>query len=172
MNHLVLRWRSLWLLAALLALTAPLAPPLAAQEPTRTVSDDEVNKIAKEVYCPVCESTPLDVCETQACADWRELIRTKLAAGETPQEIFAYFAEQYGDRVLATPPARGLSLLLWIWPFVALIGGAAIFGRYMLNMRRAAAESKGAMPETAVAHPVPPAKDPYVTRIEQELKGE
>ncbi|MFN2293577.1 MAG: cytochrome c-type biogenesis protein CcmH, partial [Candidatus Promineifilaceae bacterium] len=41
----------------------------------RTVTDDEVNEVARDVYCPVCENTPLDVCQTQACADWRELIR-------------------------------------------------------------------------------------------------
>ena len=34
------------------------------------VTDDQVNEIAREVYCPVCENTPLDVCDTQACADW------------------------------------------------------------------------------------------------------
>ncbi len=159
--------RYLWLLLLLLT-----TAPAMAQEGGRVVTDDEVNAIAKEVYCPVCESTPLDVCETQACADWRELIRAKLAAGETPQQIFAYFAEQYGDRVLATPPPRGISLLLWIWPFVALIGGAAILGRYMLNMRRAAAEKGATFLETAVAPTPAPAKDPYIARIEEELKGE
>ena len=61
----------------------------------REVSDDEVNDVAQELYCPVCENTPLDVCGTQACADWRELIRTKLAQGETAQDVYAYFARQY-----------------------------------------------------------------------------
>ncbi len=167
-RYLVWLLRYAWLLLLLLA------TPAMAQEGGRLVTDDEVNAIAKELYCPVCESTPLDVCETQACADWRELIHAKLAAGETRQEILAYFGENYGDRVLATPPARGLSLLLWVWPFVAFIGGALIFGRYMVNMRRAAAasENEKAMRETAVSYPIPPTKDPYIARIEQELKGE
>ena len=61
------------LLAAGLALAQNPNPPVP--------SDDQVNAIAKQLYCPVCENIPLDVCGTQACAQWRELIREKLAAG-------------------------------------------------------------------------------------------
>ena len=88
----------------LLALLVLLPATVYAQD---DISDDEVNEVAKDLYCPVCESTPLDVCPTQACADWRELIRTKLAAGETRQDVLEYFARQYGDGVLADPPRRG-----------------------------------------------------------------
>ncbi len=156
--------------ALLFALLLAVTVPVLAQDGERVVTDDEVNEIAKEVYCPVCESTPLDVCETQACADWRELIRTKLASGETKDDVFSYFAEQYGDRVLASPPPRGLNLLLWIWPFVALIGGGIIFVRYLRNMRQTAAEMATGG-ETAVSA-TPDVPDQYISRIEQELKGE
>ena len=44
-------------------------------------TDNEVNAIASKLYCPVCPNTPLDVCETQACADWRAQIRDQLTAG-------------------------------------------------------------------------------------------
>ena len=44
-------------------------------------TDDDVNAVAKKLYCPVCPNTPLDVCETQACEDWRAQIRDQLAAG-------------------------------------------------------------------------------------------
>src|SRR5512144_1761258 len=73
-----------------------------AQGPTP--SDDDVNKIAKQLYCPVCESTPLDVCPTEACRQWREVIRTMLTEGKNEAEIKQYFAEQYGVRVLNVPP--------------------------------------------------------------------
>src|SRR5512147_940469 len=72
-----------------------------------TPSDDEVNAIARKLYCPVCESTPLDVCPTQACKEWRELIRTMLAEGKTEDEILQHFVDQYGARVLAEPPKEG-----------------------------------------------------------------
>ena len=55
-----------------------------AQE--RAVTDDQVNAIAQQLYCPVCENVPLDVCPTAACAQWRATIREKLEAGwGTPQ---------------------------------------------------------------------------------------
>ncbi|HET6824267.1 MAG TPA: cytochrome c-type biogenesis protein CcmH, partial [Anaerolineales bacterium] len=58
--------------------------PVSAQGPTPT--DDEVNRIAKQLYCPVCESTPLDACPTEACRQWRDLIRTMLAEGRSEAE--------------------------------------------------------------------------------------
>ena len=86
------------------------AVPALAQD--TAVTDDDVNAVAKDLFCPVCESTPLDVCPTQACADWRELIREQLAEGRTPPAVQAYFARQYGAGLLANPPHRGLTLIL------------------------------------------------------------
>ncbi len=141
----------------------------AAAQSGDPVTDDEVNEIAKEVYCPVCESTPLDVCETKACADWRELIRTKLGEGQTKSEIFQYFADQYGDRVLASPPREGFNLILWVGPIVAVIIGAALFSRYLRGLRLAAAGSE-LMVSTAVPQPTPDTTDTdYISRIEKEL---
>ena len=49
---------------------------LAQDQEPNVPSDDEVNAIARKMYCPVCENVPLDVCPTQACMEWRELIRS------------------------------------------------------------------------------------------------
>ncbi len=142
----------------------------------REVTDNEVNSIAREVYCPVCESTPLDVCQTQACADWRDLIRTKLENGETRQDVYDYFAEQYGGRVLATPPREGLNLLLWIMPVAAVIIGGFFFSRFMKNLRMAGGDGKEdeiETVETAVvppsSSPIPQSDDEYIAQVEREL---
>ena len=135
----------------------------------REVSDDEVNEIAQDLYCPVCENTPLDVCGTQACADWRELIRTKLAQGDTAQDVYDYFARQYGDSVLASPPREGINLILWLFPIVAVVLGLIFFGRYLQTLRTATvAAPAGLEGETAVS--TSPAPDNYAARIEQELQ--
>lgn len=165
-----LKWRTASLLAICLVvvtfLSFALITPALAQE---QITDDDVNEIAKEVYCPVCESTPLDVCETKACADWRELIRSKLGDGQTKQQIFDYFATQYGDRVLASPPRDGFGLILWLWPIVAVAVGLFFFGRYLRSLRSASAaelsENLATEPEAAVAEP----PDDYTARIENEL---
>ena len=83
-------------------------------------TDNEVNAIASKLYCPVCPNTPLDVCETQACADWRAQIRDQLTAGWSEEQVMAYFVEQYGERVLAEPERSGFNSLVWILPVVAV----------------------------------------------------
>ena len=119
--------RRLYLFSAVLAVlgallilgraTAQQATPL----PAITVSDDQVNAVAHELYCPVCENIPLDVCPTQACAQWRELIRLKLSEGSTKEQIKQYFAAQYGDRVLAEPPRQGLNWLVAILQYYVMM---------------------------------------------------
>jgi cytochrome c-type biogenesis protein CcmH len=141
----------------------------AAQEPVPTPSDNEVNRVAQEMYCPVCENIPLDVCPTQACQEWRELIRLRLSEGWTEQEIKDYFAAQYGDRVLAEPPRRGLNWLVYILPVVAFVAGAGIVWRVILSMRRKAPDSSAAGTGTASAVPPVPTDDPYLAELEQEL---
>ena len=72
-------------------------------------TDDEVNAIAKQLFCPVCENIPLDTCGTEACEQWRGVIRDKLAEGWTEDQIKTYFVDQYGDRVLAEAYPRAHS---------------------------------------------------------------
>ena len=98
-----------------------------AQDGTPYVpTDDEVNAIAKNLYCPVCPNTPLDVCETQACKDWRDQIRNQLAAGWSEEQIIDYFVTQYGERVLAEPQRKGFSSLVWVLPVLIVLTGGGI----------------------------------------------
>jgi cytochrome c-type biogenesis protein CcmH len=131
-----------------------------AQEPTP--SDDEVNAIARQLYCPVCENVPLDVCPTQACAQWRATIREKLTLGWSEAQIKESFVAQYGDRVLAAPPARGFNWLVYLIPPVALAVAGVLLWQTMRRWQRAGREA--APPAT------PTASDPYVQRLEEELK--
>lgn len=158
---------ALFLLGFLLLVT----PVLAQDEP---VTDDDVNAVAKDLFCPVCESTPLDVCPTQACADWRELIRQQLSEGSTAEEVQAYFARQYGDGVLANPPKQGFSLILWLLPVVAVVLGGAFFSRFMRRLRTSAAEDEAEFERDEVETAVPATSTSptdYKTRLEEELRN-
>jgi cytochrome c-type biogenesis protein CcmH len=110
-----------------------IAFPVAAQ----TVTDDDVNAIAKKMYCPVCENIPLDVCPTQACADWRGEIRQQLENGSTEQQIIDSFVVRYGERVIGTPQdpfLRALSLLTpWLIGAVAALVALISFNRWRRN---------------------------------------
>jgi len=184
--------RTLYVLltAFLVFLLLALALPALAQEPTvpatGAVTDDEVNAVAKQLYCPICESTPLDVCATQACADWREVIRTKLSEGQTADEIKAYFELQYGPQALAEPPRTGFTQLVWILPVVAVVVGGFFFVRYVRSLQAGADSLAAAGPDAeAPVQPGPaakapmakanmaqesPAQDDYRSRIESELR--
>jgi cytochrome c-type biogenesis protein CcmH len=135
---------------------------VAAQSPTP--SDDQVNAIAKQLYCPVCENISLDVCPTQACAQWRALIREKLADGWSEDQIKDYFVAQYGDRVLSTPPTRGFNWLVYILPPVIFLGGVYLVFRILRSMK----SKKPAVDRTPA---VPTGQnDPYISRLEAELE--
>jgi cytochrome c-type biogenesis protein CcmH len=144
------------LLALVIALTTH---TVSAQGPTPT--DDEVNRIAKQLYCPVCESTPLDACPTEACRQWRDLIRTMLAEGKSEEEIKQYFVEHYGVRVLAEPPNR---LATYLIPAIAILLGAfLLFRGFQMWIRPS--RTRAAMETEQRSAP-----DPYIARLEEELK--
>ncbi len=151
-----LRLWSGWLLGLLTLVWV--APALAQGRP---VSDDEVNAVAKQLYCPVCENEPLDVCGTQACQDWREEIRVQLSAGATPDQVMDDFAQRYGERVLAEPRFAGFGIALWLLPAIALVVGGWFFLRYLRSIQTPPTPAPAAPAATDEA---------YVQRIEQELK--
>ncbi|HCE16654.1 MAG TPA: hypothetical protein DEQ80_02225 [Anaerolinea thermolimosa] len=133
-----------------------------AQQPTP--SDNDVNRVARQLYCPVCENVPLDVCPTTACQEWRELIRLKLSEGWSDEQIKEYFAMQYGDRVLAEPPQRGLNWLIYVLPPVAILAGAVLVVRILRKM-----QVKPTPAEVAPPPSLSP-EDEYLKRVEEELK--
>jgi cytochrome c-type biogenesis protein CcmH len=128
-------------------------------------TDDDVNAIAKQLYCPVCENIPLDVCPTQACEQWRATIREKLAEGWEEKQIKDYFVAQYGDRVLAEPPARGLNWLIYILPpVVILIGAYVLFRAFKTWTRTPPPQSAPRAPSLSGPD------DPYAAQLEEELR--
>lgn len=157
-----------WFLAAalVLALTGLFYQTAFAQD--TTPSDDEVNAIAKQLYCPVCENTPLDVCPTEACRQWRELIRQQLAEGKTEEEIKQYFVNNYGARVLSEPPRTGFNWLVYIIPPVSILIGAII----LFNSVRAWTKPKFVKAGTGQEKEArgSSSDDEYTKRLEEELK--
>jgi cytochrome c-type biogenesis protein CcmH len=141
---------------------------VSAQQPTP--SDDQVNAVARQLYCPVCENIPLDVCPTTACAQWRELIRQKLAEGKNEQQIKDYFAEQYGARVLGTPPPKGINWLVYLVPPIAILAGIYVLYRALRSWRQPT-QPADLSPSTdgppVVSNPV---QDEYIQRLEDEVR--
>jgi cytochrome c-type biogenesis protein CcmH len=158
----------LFALILTLLLRVMLVGAVSAQQPTP--SDDQVNQIAKQLYCPVCENIPLDVCPTTACAQWRELIREKLADGWTEQQIKDYFVLQYGDRVLGTPPAKGINWLVYLVPPIAILAGVYILFRAFRSWKRPVQADNQKPNDSEVTQTVDPDQDEYINRLEEEIR--
>ncbi|MFQ5813667.1 MAG: cytochrome c-type biogenesis protein CcmH [Anaerolineae bacterium] len=148
------------LLVLLLGLFLSLfVPGLAQAQPS-----DEVTQVSKELYCPLCSGLRLDICDLPLCDQMREVIRQKLAAGETKEQIKAYFVEQYGQVVLGVPPKRGGTILAWVLPFlVVLVAGGWMYRLARRWTQRQATEKA----EAAAPQPLPAE---YVERLERELE--
>jgi cytochrome c-type biogenesis protein CcmH len=138
------------------------ATRVSAQETIPT--DDDVLAVAKKLYCPVCPNTPLDVCETQACQDWRAQIKDQLTAGWSEQQIIDYFVAQYGERVLAEPQRSGFTSLVWVLPIIAFLLGGVIVWQVLKNWKSQPAKRA---PVSTALQDIPPET---LARIEKELR--
>jgi cytochrome c-type biogenesis protein CcmH len=115
------------------------------------VSEDEVHTIASELRCVVCQNLSVADSPSEMARQMRDLIRERLAAGDRPAEVKAYFVQRYGDWVLLAPPARGLNLLLWLAPFGAVVAGLVVVATLARRWRRQAPRELAATPPVAQA---------------------
>jgi cytochrome c-type biogenesis protein CcmH len=80
-----------------------------------------------EIMCPVCNTT-LDQSDSPIARRMKADIASRIAAGQSKQQIKDELVAQFGTKVLAAPPAKGFNLLAWLLPFAALFGGALVLG--------------------------------------------
>ncbi len=132
-----------------------------ASLPASADLDSQTLQVAKGLYCPVCPGVPLDVCDTQACQQWRALIRERLSQGQSPAQIEAYFVEQYGERVLGAPRAEGFNLFIYALPAFAVSAGAALL--FLFTKRHSLRPAAPSELQT-------PISNSYRSRIESELR--
>jgi len=78
-----------------------------------------------ELVCPTCKTT-LDQSDAPVARRMKQILRERLAAGATAEEIKAELVAQFGPGVLAEPPKSGFDLLAWLVPLGLL--GAGAFG--------------------------------------------
>ena len=170
-------WLGVWVLLFISGgLLLMMTTAVSAQEQDQDVTDDEVNAVAKQLFCPTCENTPVDVCPTQTCSDWRADIRQQLAEGRSEPEILAYFADYYGPEVLASPPREGFGLVAWYLPVVVVLVAVVGFGWYFYRLQQAGQQQKmrtattAVVPNSPLSENSPAPHDKYRDELEQELK--
>lgn len=102
--------------------------------------DPEVFSIGNELRCPTCVSESVSESSSAIAREMRVIIQDQLNEGRTRGEILAFFQERYGDWILLNPPARGVLLIVWILPALAVLVGAVLLVRLVRRWRRAADE--------------------------------
>ena len=112
------------------------APPADIEEQTRL--------LAAELRCVVCQNLSVADSPSEMAQQMRAVVREQLEAGKTPQQVRDFFVSKYGEWVLLKPKTTGVSLLLWVLPYVALAAGVIIA---LLLIRRWA--NKKAVPAPA-----------------------
>ena len=121
-----------------LCLLASLAAPALAVQPDEILPDAALEARARalsaHLRCLVCQNQSIDDSDAPLARDLRLIIRERLTAGDTDDQVMEFLVGRYGDFVLLKPPFKPVTYLLWIGPFLVLLSG----GLYLLLRRRPA----------------------------------
>ena len=125
------------LLIAAVLLAALFGPSAQAVEPSERLVDSALEArartLSKELRCLVCQNQSIDESNADLAHDLRLLLRQRLVAGDTDQQVLAYIAARYGVFVLLDPPFAPRTWALWLTPPVLVFGGG---GLLLLRARR------------------------------------
>ena len=123
-------------LVTALALAASLSAPVFAVQPDEILDDPALEARARELSkglrCLVCQNENIDDSNAALARDLRLLVRERLVAGDSDEEVIAYLVDRYGEFVLLSPTTGGWNWLLWAAGpllFVAAAGGGAVYLR-------------------------------------------
>ncbi|MBY5988519.1 MULTISPECIES: cytochrome c-type biogenesis protein [Roseovarius] len=113
-----------------------LASPLWAVQPDEILDDPVLEERAREISsglrCLVCRNESIDDSNADLARDLRLLVRERLVAGDSDEEVIDFVVDRYGEYVLLNPVASGSNLVLWLaGPVMLLLGGllAAVYIR-------------------------------------------
>jgi cytochrome c-type biogenesis protein CcmH len=121
-------------LAASLIVLFSLALPALAVQPSEVLDDpvleQRARKLSAGLRCMVCQNQSIDDSDAELARDLRVLVRERLVAGATDEEVIDYVVSRYGEFVLLQPRVSARNAILWATPLVLLvIGGTFLFVR-------------------------------------------
>lgn len=118
---------ALLLIAASPALAEPPPPPDVPLE--NPVLEARAKAVMAELRCLTCQNQSIADSNAAQAQAMRMEVRDRIAAGEEPEAVRAFFVERYGDWVSFVPPARNDTALLWAAPLLFLALGVALVAR-------------------------------------------
>lgn len=140
-----MRW-----LALILALAV--AAPAGAVEPDEVLDDPALEERARDISsglrCVVCQNESIDESNATLARDLRLMVRERLVAGDSDEEVVDYVVDRYGEFVLLRPTMTGSNIALWLAPVaMLLVGGGLAFAYIRRHGARPAAGEAGLSPD-------------------------
>jgi cytochrome c-type biogenesis protein CcmH len=136
-----------------------------AVEPDEKLADPALEARARgltaELRCVVCQNQSVDDSDAPLAKDIRVLVRERITAGDTDEEVIDYIVARYGRFVLLKPPLSGDTVMLWFGPGVLLVLGLALAYLYVRRLNRA----------PLAPQPLSPAEEDAVKRIIEEPRA-
>lgn len=138
-----------WLL---IALSLAIASPAFGVQPDEILDDPELEArardISKDLRCLVCRNENIDDSHASLARDLRLLVRERLVAGDTNDEVYDYVVDRYGEFVLLNPRISGSNLIIWLsGPALLIIGGGLAWGFMRRRPNAAVAAGPSALSE-------------------------
>lgn len=118
-----------------------------AVEPDEVLADPALENrariISRELRCVVCQSQSIDDSNAPLAKDMRIIVRERLVAGDSDEEVLQFLVDRYGDYVLLKPPVQRNTIFLWASPALIFLVAAGVAGAYLRNIKRADDRASG-----------------------------
>lgn len=115
---------------ALLVAAMPVAAQDYAQESLPDPKQEaQATALMDTIRCVVCQGQPISGSNADLAGDMRRVIRERIAAGESPEQVRTWLVSKYGDWVSFKPQVKPATMPLWIVPLAALLGGIWLVSR-------------------------------------------
>lgn len=153
--------RFLAMLPALLLLVATHAyaidPGEALDDPAL---EGRARALSSELRCLVCQNESIEESHAELAKDLRMLVRKRVLAGDSDEQVLDYVVERYGEFVLLRPPFEPATWGLWLGPLALLIGGGLGVYVFFRSTRRVGQSPLAADEQEALNRLMAPDQDP------------
>lgn len=123
----------------------------ALTDPKEAELDARAAEVAGQLRCLVCRNQSVLESNAELSREMQSVIRERLAAGETEEEVKAYFVSRYGEFILLQPRARGINLLVYALPGAALLLGFFVARNRLRRWARAGMDGAAVADEESLA---------------------
>lgn len=142
-----------------------LALVLAFAAPDPQALEQTAKQLEAQLIAPCCWSQQVSVHQSAASDEIKQNIRVMLASGKTSQQVLDFYVAEYGDRILAEPPARGFNASLYVLPWIFLAGSVGLVVVVIKHLR-----SPAPLPG-AKAAPAGELNEAEADRLDEELRN-